>query len=320
MKAIRVSEFGGPEALRLQEVPDLHPGEGQVLVQVKAAGVNPYDTYMRQGTYAVKPALPYTPGSDAAGIVLLVGKGVEGLAAGDRVYVNGTLTGAYAEQAVAEAWQVRRLPSSISFAQGAAVFVPYATAFRALFRIARVQSGESILVHGASGGVGIAGVQLARAAGLTVMGTAGTPRGRELVREQGAHLVLDHHSPDYLDGLMKLTNGRGVDIVLEMQAHLNLGKDLSVLAPKGRVVVIGNRGNIEINPREIMRRDAAVLGMVLWNAGRQELEGINAGVQAGLENGTLRPVIGKEFPLGDAAEAHRAIMEPGAFGKIVLLI
>ena len=127
------------------------------------------------------------------------------------------------------------------------------------------------MIHGASGGVGVAGVQLARAAGMTVIGTGGTERGRELVAVQGAHHVLDHRAPGYLDELMKLTGGRGVDVILEMLANVNLAKDLTVLAPKGRVVVIGNRGNIEINPREIMRRDAAVLGMVLWNASRPEL-------------------------------------------------
>jgi len=318
MKAIRVKEFGGPEQLQLQEVPDLHAGPGQVVVRVKAAGVNPYDTYMRQGTYAVKPALPYTPGSDAAGIVESVGEGVESIATGDRVYVGGTLTGAYAEQTLAEAWQVHPLPSNVTFAQGAGVNVPYATAFRALFQIARAQPGETVLIHGASGGVGTAGVQLARAAGLKVIGTGGTPRGRELVTAQGAHHILDHHAPDYLDALLKLTGGRGVDVVLEMLANVNLAKDLSVLATKGRVVVIGNRGNIEINPREIMRRDAAVLGMILWNTSREDLAKIHAGVVAGLENGSLRPVIGKELSLADAAHAHRAVIEPGAFGKIVL--
>jgi NADPH2:quinone reductase len=288
------------------------------VVRVKAVGVNPYDTYMRQGTYAIKPALPYTPGSDAAGIVELVGDGVAGLAVGDRVYVGGTLTGAYSEQTLAEAWQVHPLPPNVTFSQGAGINVPYATAFRALFHMAHAQAGETVLIHGASGGVGVAGVQLARAAGLKVIGTGGTERGRELVAAQGAHHVLDHHALDYLDELLKLTGGRGVDVVLEMLANVNLAKDLSVLASKGRVVVIGNRGNIEINPREIMRRDAAVLGMVLWNAGRQELAGIHAAIVAGLENGSLRPVVGKELPLADAPQAHRAVMEPGAHGKIVL--
>jgi NADPH2:quinone reductase len=288
-------------------------------VRVKAAGVNPFDTYMRAGNYAVKPPLPYTPGSDAAGTVASVGEGVEGLTAGDRVYVGGTLTGAYAEQTLAEAWQVHRLPPNITFAQGAGVNVPYATAFRALFQVAHAQPGETVLIHGASGGVGIAGVQLARAAGLTVFGTGGTDRGRQLVAVQGAHHVLDHHAADYLDELMRLTGGRGVDVVLEMLANVNLAKDLSVLATKGRVVVIGNRGNIEINPREIMRRDAAVMGMMLWLANRQEVASIHAAIVAGLENGSLRPVVGKEMPLIDAPQAHKAIMEPGAHGKIVLV-
>ena len=134
---------------------------------------------------------------------------------------------------------------------------------------------------------------------MTVIGTGGTERGRELVAVQGAHHVLDHRSPVYLDELMKLTGGRGVDVILEMLANVNLAKDLTVLAHKGRVVVIGNRGNIEINPREIMRRDAAVLGLVLWNATRPELATIHAGIVAGLENGSLRPVVGNELPLAE---------------------
>jgi len=319
MKAIRVHEFGGPEVLKLEGVPSPQPGAGQVVIRVKAAGVNPYDTYMRQGNYAVKPALPYTPGSDASGVVESVGEGVEGCAPGDRVYTSSTITGAYAEQVLAEAWQVHPLPPNVTFAQGAGVNVPYATAYRALWQIAHAQAAETVLIHGASGGVGVAAVQLARAAGMTVIGTGGTERGRELVAVQGAHHVLDHHAPGYLDELMKLTGGRGVDVVLEMLANVNLAKDLSVLAAKGRIVVIGNRGNIEINPREIMRRDAAVLGMVLWNASRPDLAATHAGLVAGLENGSLRPVVGRELPLAEAPQAHRAVMEAGAFGKIVLV-
>jgi len=319
MKAIRVHEHGGPEVLKLEDVPALHAGAGQVLVRVKAVGVNPVDTYVRQGNYAIKPPLPYTPGGDAAGIVESVGAGVEGFAPGDRVYVAGSITGTYAEETLAESSQVHPLPPSITFAQGAGINSPYATAFRALWQIARAQAAETVFIHGASGGVGIAAVQLARAAGLTVIGTAGSERGRELVAVQGAHHVLDHHAPGYLDDLMKLTAGSGVDLILEMLANVNLAKDLTVLALKGRVVVIGNRGNIEINPREIMRRDASVLGMILYNASPKELASIHAGIVAGLENGSLRPVVGKELPLAEAAQAHRAVMDPGAYGKIVLL-
>ena len=319
MKAIRVHEFGGPEVMKLEEVEELSPGTGQVLVRVKAAGVNPVDTYIRSGGYAVKPPLPYTPGIDAAGTVEAVGPGVEGMTAGDRVYVGGTLTGSYAELALCESWQVHPLPSSVSFAQGAGVNVPYATAYRSLFQLAHAQAGESVLVHGASGGVGIACVQLARAAGMTVIGTAGSERGKKLVAEQGAHRVLDHHAPGYLETLGDLTRGQGVDVILEMLANVNLGHDLTVLAPHGRVIIIGSRGSVEVNPRDAMRREASIMGVLLLTATPKEIASIHAGLFAGLENGTLRSVVGKELPLAEAGRAHEAVMSPGAYGKIVLI-
>jgi NADPH2:quinone reductase len=319
MRAIRVHEFGGPEVMKLEEVPDLTAGPGQVVVNVKAVGVNPVDTYIRSGGYALKPALPYTPGMDAAGTVAAVGEGVESVAVGERVYVAGTLRGAYAEQALCEAAQVHRLPARVSFAQGAGVNVPYATAYHALYHRAHAQPGETVLVHGASGGVGIAAVQLARAAGLTVIGTAGTDKGRKLVLEQGAHHVADHRVEGYAEEIMALTKGRGVDVILEMLANVNLARDLTLLALRGRVAVIGNRGSIEINPRAAMQRDLSILGLTLTNATREELVGIHAALVAGLESGTLNPVVGREMPLAEAPLAHRAVMEPGAYGKIVLV-
>ena len=319
MKAIRVHEFGGPEVMKLEEVPNLKPGPGQVVVSVKAVGVNPVDSYIRTGTYAVKPPLPYTPGMDAAGTVGAVGEGVESVAVGERVYVGGTLRGAYAEQALCDAWQVHRLPERVSFAQGAGVNVPYATAYRALYHRAHGQPGETVLVHGASGGVGIAAVQMARAGGLTVIGTAGTEEGKKLVLEQGAHHVVDHRKEGYEKDIMALTKGRGVDVILEMLANVNLARDLTLLALRGRVVVIGNRGSIEINPRAAMQRDLSILGLTLLNATKEELAGIHAALVAGLENGTLNPIVGREMPLAEAALAHRAVMEPGAYGKIILI-
>jgi NADPH:quinone reductase and related Zn-dependent oxidoreductases len=319
MKAIRVHEFGGPEVMKLEDVPDLQPGPGQVLVRVRAVGVNPVDVYIRAGTYARKPPLPYTPGSDAAGDVIAVGEGVRRVKVGDRVYIAGTLTGAYAEQALCNENQVHPLSARVDYAQGAAVNVPYATAYRGLFQRAHALPGETVLVHGASGGVGTAAVQLARAAGMTVIGTGGTERGCELVKENGAHHVLDHKAADYLDQLMQLTEGRGVDVILEMLANVNLAKDLTVLAQFGRVVVIGNRGTIEINPRDAMGRDAAILGMTLFNVSERELASIHAALVVGLENATLNPVVGQELPLADAPHAHEEVMKPGAYGKIVLI-
>jgi NADPH2:quinone reductase len=320
MKAIRVSEFGGPEVLRLQEVPDPKPDAGQVLVRVEAAGVNPVDTYIRAGAYARKPALPYTPGTDAGGVVEAVGPDVKGFKTGDRVYTNGSITGVCAELALCEESRVHHLPSRASFAQGAALGVPYGTAYRALFQRGGAQAAETVLIHGATGGVGTACVQFARAAGLTVIGTGGTEKGRELVRQEGAHYVLDHRTPDYEKQIMSITGSRGVDLIVEMLANVNLAKDLTMLAPVGgRVVVVGNRGTIEIDPRQTMSREASIHGLTLFAATDRDLAQIHAAIVAGLENGSLRPVVGQEIPLHEAAQAHQAVMEPGAYGKIVLV-
>jgi NADPH2:quinone reductase len=319
MKAIQVHQFGGPEVLKLEEIPTPKPEPGQVLVRARAAGVNPYDTYMRNGTYATKPPLPYTPGSDAAGTVEAVGPGVTRVKPRDRVYTARTVSGAYAEYALALESQVHPLPPNITFAQGAGVWVPYGTAYFALHVSARARAGETVLVHGASGGVGIAAVQMTHAMGLRVFGTAGTERGLELVKKEGAHKVFNHRETGYLDQIMKETGGRGVDVILEMLANANLGHDLKLLATNGRVVVIGSRGDVTITPRDLMTRRASIHGMVLWGISEAEDKGINAAIIAGLENGTLRPVVGKELPLGEAPRAHKEVLEPGAFGKIVLI-
>jgi NADPH2:quinone reductase len=319
MKAIRVHKFGGPEVLILDEVPTPKPGEGQVLVHVGAVGVNPYDTYMRAGTYAIKPPLPYTPGSDAAGTVEAVGPGVAKVKPGDRVYTARTLTGAYAEYTLAMEDQVSRLPGNVSFEQGAALWVPYATAYHAIHHFAKAHAGETILVHGASGGVGTASIQLARGMGLAVFGTAGTDKGLELVKREGAHQVFSHRNAGYQEEIMKASAGKGVDVILEMLANVNLGADLKMLALQGRTVVIGSRGDATITPRDLMTRRASVLAFTLWAAQPAELAEIHAGLYAGLENNSLRPVVGKKMPLAEAARAHKEVLEPGASGQIVLV-
>lgn len=318
MKTILVRQFGGPEVLKLEEVPTPKPAAGQVLVRIHAAGVNPYDTYMRTGTYAQQPALPYTPGSDGAGVIEAVGEGVKRVKPRDRVYTAKTITGAYAEYALALEEQVHALPAKISFSQGAGVWVPYGTAYHALIHSAKAHASETVLVHGASGGVGTASVQIARAMGLTVFGTAGTQRGRDLVKREGAHQVFDHSRAGYQEEILKATGARGVDIILEMLANVNLAHDLKLLAIRGRVIVIGNRGEVTINARELMARRGSIRAFTLWGITPAEEADIHAGLIAGLENGTLRPVVAKELPLAEAARAHQDILEPGAAGKIVL--
>jgi NADPH2:quinone reductase len=322
MRAIRVTAFGGPQVLSVADVPRPEPGPGQVRVRVLAAGVNPVDTYIRSGVYANKPALPYTPGSDAAGEVEALGDGVTGLAAGDRVYVAGPMnasTGSYAEALVTGAGNVHPLPDALSFAQGAAVGVPASTAWRALFQKARVEAGETVLVHGGSGAVGNAAIQLARAAGLTVIATAGSAKGLELVRDLGAHHAVNHTDPAYRSAIAAATAGRGPDVIVEMLANVNLAHDAEMLAPRGRIVIVGSRGALEFTPRLLMARDATVHGMMLPNMTPEEWRVVNEGIRGALAAGTLRPIVGQELPLADAPKAHEAVLAAGAAGKIVLV-
>jgi NADPH2:quinone reductase len=319
MKAIIVAEFGEPEVLKYEETADLEPNENQILIKVKAAGINPVDTYIRSGTHAQKPELPYTPGKDAAGIVEKVGENISKFSVGDRVLTTGSITGTYAEFCLCEDNQLIELPENVSFAQGAGVFVPYATAYRALFQKAKVQSGEMLLVHGASGGVGIAVIQWAKNAGLKVIGTASSEEGKKLVKEQGADFVFDHSEANYFEEIKEATDGNGVDIILEMLANENLVKDFEVLAMFGRITVIGNRGSLDFNPRLVMGKDASIFGMSLFNAPENDMNEIYKAIYKGLNAGFLNPIVGKSFPLSDAENAHHAVIHQKAFGKIVLI-
>lgn len=319
MKAIRVHEFGDPEAMTVEEIPDPQPSPGKVLVRVHAAGVNPVDTYIRSGIYAITPALPYTPGMDAAGIVEAIGDGVTRVSTGDRVYSAGTISGAYAEKCLCTEAQVFALSEGVSFAQGAALGVPYGTAHRALFHRGRAKEGDTVFVHGASGGVGIAAIQLAKAAGLTVIGSAGSDAGLCLIAQQDADHQVNHYDADHMERVVEISGGNGVDIILEMLANVNLGIDLPALARGGRVVVIGSRGTVEVNPRDTMMRDADILGMTLMNATGPELDVIHGALREGLENGSLNPIVSRELTLAEAPEAHHAVIESSPLGKIVLI-
>ena len=310
MRAIRVHEFGDPEVLLLEELPRPQPVADEVLVRVQAAGVNPFETYVRSGRYARLPALPYTPGVDAGGVLA---------ESGERVYASGSLSGTYAELALCRRDQVHPLPDDLSYAQGAALGVPYETAHRALQQRARAVSGETVLVHGASGAVGLAAVQFALAAGLLVVGTAGTEAGRELIRNQGAALAFDHRDPLHLAAAVDATGGHGFDVIVELLANVNLGDDLTALAMRGRVVVVGSRDTVTVDPRDLMTVDGAVLGMMSNNASPEEIGETHAAIAAGLRSGSLHPVVAREYALAEAARAHHHVMERPALGKLVLV-
>jgi NADPH2:quinone reductase len=320
MKAIRVSQFGEPDVMQLETVEPPVPTIGQhVLVHIKAAGVNPVDTYIRAGAYSRRPSLPYTPGLDGAGVVAAVGADVSHLQVGDRVYGGWPATGTYAELALYESQWVFPLPDQVSYEQGASIFVPYSTAYRALFHKGNAQPGDTVLIHGATGAVGLAATQLAVAAGMTVIGTGGSAAGRELVQRQGAALVVDHNREDYYDEILSATSGRGVDVILEMLANVNLGHDLTLAATGGRVVIIGSRGTVDINPRDIMGRETTVTGMSLFNTPPDTLKNIQRYLYVGLKQGSLSPIIHQTLPLAAAVEAHKALISAAAQGNWVLL-
>jgi len=319
MKAIRVQQFGDPDVLQLAEVPDLTPGPGQILVRLHAAGVNPVETYIRTGKYAKLPPLPYTPGGDGAGTIAAFGTDVTGWKVGARVYLSGSVTGTYAEQTLSEPFQVHPLPDALTFPQGAALGIPYATAHVALFHRGQAQAGETILIHGATGGVGSAAVQIALAAGLRVFATGGSEEGRALLQREGVHAVFDHHAADYMQQILEATDGRGVNLILELLANVNLGKDLPMLATGGRVIVVGSRGPVEINPRDLMSRNADIRGVMLTALPPAIVAETHRALGESLERGTLRPVVARTYPLVEAPQAHAAVMSPGAIGKIVLL-
>jgi NADPH2:quinone reductase len=304
--------------MRLEHTAPPQVSAGQVLIEVKAVGVNPVDTYIRSGSYGPKE-FPFTPGFDGAGIVLEKGSGVEKFTERQRVYLSVSTTGTYAEYARCKATQVHALPDSITFEQGAALGIPYHTAYRALFQKGLAKGGQTVLIHGASGGVGIAAIQFALGAGLEVIATAGSERGRQFLIKQGAAFVLDHHDPDHFQSALKFTDGRGIDVIIEMLANVNLGHDLPILAEKGRVVVVGSRGEVQINPRDLMLKEAAVVGLLTGSASSDESEEAFEAVESGLLSGNLHPVIETKMPLAQADKAHHAVMEKSHYGKIVLI-
>ena len=319
MRAIVVREYGEPEVMKVEEASLPEPGDGQVLVKIEAAGVNPVDTYLRTGIHAHAPELPYTPGKDGAGVVEKVGKNVTSLKPGDRVYTAGSISGTYADYSLCGEKQLGKLPDNVSFEKGAGVWTPYATSYRALFQKAGAKSGETVLVHGASGGVGIGAVQWAKDAGLKVIGTASSDEGKQLVEQHGADTVFDHTDEDHFGEIREYTGGKGVDVIIEMLANVNLERDFESLAMFGRIVVVGNRGSIQFTPRLAMTKDATIYGMSLFNAPPDDLSEIHAAIVDGLSRGAIDPAVGESIPLSEAPRAHHQVIENKASGKIVLI-
>ena len=325
MKAIQMSVFGDPSVLEYKEIPEPTPNDNEVRVRLYAAGVNPNEAYIRTGNYAFYiPELPYTPGFDGAGVVDAVGKDVNHLKVGDRVFVAALLakrnTGTYAQKVVCDADSVHLIPDSTSFKEAASLGIPALSAYRALFHRAKIRAGETVLIHGASGGVGLLAVQMSKGIGAVVIGTAGTEQGKSLVRSSGADYAIDHITAESFDSILSVTNGRGPDVIIEFLANVNLENDLKIIAPFGRIVIVGNRGSIEVTPRLAMIKEADILGMALWNVPQKEYTESLHAVASFLKSGILRPIVGDELPLEEAKRAHEEILVKSGRGKMVLNI
>lgn len=325
MKAVRVQRFGGPEVLQVDcQVPVPQVGEEQVMVRVIFAGINPVETYIREGQYSRLPDLPYCPGTDAAGYVHQVGRNVSNLKQGDRVFVSGNSSGSnnsgsYAQYVVTDATYVFPLHPRLSFAQGASLGVPFFTAYKALILRAETKPGETVLIHGASGAVGTAAVQIARALGAIVVGTAGTKDGMDVVTRCGAHHVFNHNHKSYEK---KMVDHIGCfDVIIEHLANINLGHDVQMLKERARVIVVGCRGGVSINPRHLMMPEASIRGVALAATMQGEWAQMGAAIVAGIESGWVNPVINKEYGMDEVQQVHYDIIHSkGAKGKLVLKV
>lgn len=319
MKAIVVREFGEPEVMKVEDVELPQPTGKQVLVKIEAAGVNPVDTYLRTGIHAHAPKLPYTPGKDGAGTVSAIGTDVTKWKVGDRVYTANSLTGTYAEYCLCNEVDLGQLPEKTTFSQGSGIWTPYATAYRALFQKAGLRAGETVLIHGASGGVGLAAVQWAKSRGSTVIGTASSDEGKRLIADLGADAVFDHTDEDHLGEIREFTGGKGVDVIVEMLANVNLERDFEAIAMFGRIVIVGNRGSLNFTPRLAMTNETTIYGMSLFNSSQDARDEIHSAIFEGLSSGNLSPVVSQTFSLADSPAAHKAVIESHTLGKIVVV-
>eukprot|EP00927_Polykrikos_kofoidii_P033962 TRINITY_DN2879_c0_g2_i1.p1 TRINITY_DN2879_c0_g2~~TRINITY_DN2879_c0_g2_i1.p1 ORF type:complete len:377 (+),score=68.21 TRINITY_DN2879_c0_g2_i1:113-1132(+) len=329
ISSIVAEKFGGPEVMQLGSKVLPAVAAGQVRVKIGAAGVNPSDTYMRLGPHGpwaatphLLPSPPFTPGKDGAGVVEEVGDGVVGISVGQRVYLTGAITGTYAAEAVCAAATVYPLPDGISFPQGACVGVPCATAYHALRFRARAEAGQKIFIHGASGAVGLAAVQLAKDMGCFVVGTAGTPVGLEAVQKAGVDAAINHREEGYLEKA-KAAAPEGFDVILEMAGHANLLADFALAGKRSCVCIIGSKAEpVGINPRLTMPKEIDIRGVFLSSQTAEEKVATHVALQDAMSRGALVPVVGMELPLEGAPKAHVEVMQPsggGALGNIVLV-
>ena len=322
MKAMIVEEFGEPEVLHQAEVVRPEPGEGEVLIEVRSAGINYADTMRRRNQYLVRQELPFVPGSEVAGVVAEVGEGVENVSEGGRV-VSLIGTGGYAEYAIAQAEAIIPLPEGLDFDEAAAIPLQGLTAYHILKTSGAMQEGESVLVHAAAGGVGTLAVQMAKLMGAgKVIATAGSRTKLDLADSLGADELIEYTDDDWPDKVLEATEGKGADIILEMVGGDFLEKNFQCLNVFGRMVVYGaasgERGAVV--PVDMMNKCHAVVGFWLVQImSRPDLFVPSLQEMLGwISSGNLKLIVGGSYPLHEAAEAHRALEGRETTGKIIL--
>lgn len=318
MKAVRMHEFGGAEVLRLEEVEKPRAGEGEVLIRTAVAGVNYADVMLRAGTYLYTPPLPFTPGFEVAGTVEEVGEGVAHLREGQRVMASLRQGGGYAEYAVANAARVVLVPETLEYGQATALLVQGLTA---LGLLKSLRAGQSVLVHAAAGGVGSLLVQLARQRGARVIGTASTAEKLDIVKGLGADAAVNYTQADWTERVLEATDGRGVDLVVEMVGGEVGARNMEVLAEGGTMIIFGAASgqDFRISSFALTSKNQTVRGYTLYSESAETLAEFTRELMSHVEAGRLRVMV-QEFPLAEASRAHEAVEGRRTTGKVVLRV
>lgn len=324
MRQIRFEGAGGPEVIALESVAVPRPGPGQVLIAVRAAGVNRPDCLQRAGGYPPPPGATDVPGLEVAGTIVACGDGVEGWRVGDRACAL-LASGGYAEYCVAEAALCLPVPAPLSLVEAAGVPETFFTVYDNVFTRGRLRAGETLLVHGGSSGIGSTAIQLAKAAGAHVFATAGSAEKCAFCRSLGADLAIDYRQEDFVEEVRRHTDGRGVDVILDMVGGAYIGRNVSLLAVEGRLVQIAflKGAKAELDLRPVMMRRLTITGSTLRPrsvALKAEIaEALRDKVWPLLESGAVKPVIHATFPLARAREAHELMESSAHQGKILLV-
>jgi putative PIG3 family NAD(P)H quinone oxidoreductase len=324
MRAVVITEPGGPEVLQWEEVPDPEPGPGEVLIDVAAAGVNRADLLQRQGHYPPPPGAPPYPGMEVSGRIAATGADVTGWQPGDEVCAL-MAGGGYAEKVAVPAGQVLPVPAGLSVVDAAALPETTCTVYSNLVQVGQLRAGETLLVHGGASGIGTTAIQLGKAFGARVICTAGSPEKLDFCRALGADVAISYRDEDFVEVVKDVTDGHGADVILDIMGASYLARNLAALATEGRLVIIGRQGGnrAELDLGLLQSKRASIHATTLRNQPVAEKSAIVAAVTDQVwplvSAGTVRPVIEETVPMADAAKAHRIVEEGGHTGKVLLV-